>query len=208
MLPVPGLQCLGITIRNLIFAGMNEEIEIIMEETLEKMDGAISHLEVELSKLRAGKATPALLDGITVDYYGVNTPLPQVSNVNTPDAKSIVVQPWEKAMLEPIEKAILAANIGLTPMNNGEIIRINVPPLTEERRVQLVKMVKTEGENAKISVRNARKWANDELKRLQTEGLSEDIQKDSEASVQVQTDDFSKQIDDVVEIKEKDIMTV
>ncbi len=187
---------------------MNEEIEIIMEETLEKMDGAISHLETELSKLRAGKATPSLLDGITVDYYGVNTPLPQVSNVNTPDAKSIVVQPWEKAMLEPIEKAILAANIGLTPMNNGEIIRINVPPLTEERRVQLVKMVKTEGENAKISVRNARKWANDELKRLQTEGLSEDIQKDSEASVQVQTDEFSKQIDDVVEIKEKDIMTV
>ncbi len=187
---------------------MNEEIEIILEETQEKMGETLSHLEIELSKIRAGKATPALLDGITVDYYGVTTALAQVSNINTPDAKSIVVQPWEKNMLGPIEKAILAANIGLTPMNNGEIIRINVPPLTEERRIQLVKMVKNEGENAKISIRNSRKWANDELKRLLKEGLSEDLEKDSEIKVQEYTDDYTKKIDAVIEVKEKDIMTV
>ena len=187
---------------------MNEEIELIMEEIQDKMGSTLSHLEAELSKLRAGKATPALLDGITVDYYGVNTPLAQVSNVNTPDAKSIVVQPWEKKMLEPIEKAILAANIGLTPMNNGELIRINVPPLTEERRIQLVKMVKNEGENAKISIRNSRKWANDELKRLLKEGLSEDLEKDAEGTVQEHTDKFSRKVEEIIEAKEKDIMTV
>lgn len=187
---------------------MNQEIEIIMEETQERMGEALSHLETELSKIRAGKATPALLDGITVDYYGVTTALSQVSNINTPDAKSIIVQPWEKNMLNPIEKAILAANIGLTPMNNGEIIRINVPPLTEERRIQLVKMVKIEGENAKISIRNSRKWANDELRRLLKEGLSEDLEKDSEAKVQEYTDDYTIKIDAVIEEKEKDIMTV
>lgn len=187
---------------------MNEEIEIILEETEERMSNAVSHLETELSKLRAGKATPMLLDGISVDYYGVITPLSQVSNINTPDPKSIVVQPWEKNMLGPIEKAILAANIGLTPMNNGEIIRINVPPLTEERRIQLVKRVKAEGENAKISIRNSRKWANDELKRLLKEGLEEDLEKDATAKVQEFTDNSSKKVDEVVEIKEKDLMTV
>ena len=187
---------------------MNEEIEIILEETEERMLNAISHLETELSKLRAGKATPMLLDGITVDYYGVTTPLSQVSNINTPDAKSIVVQPWEKNMLGIIEKAILAANVGLTPMNNGEIIRINVPPLTEERRMQLVKKVKAEGENAKISVRNSRKWANDELKRLLREGLEEDLEKDASITVQGYTDQNVKKVDEVVEIKEKDLLTV
>jgi len=187
---------------------MNEEIEIILEETEERMSNAVTHLETELSKLRAGKATPMLLDGISVDYYGVITPLSQVSNINTPDPKSIVVQPWEKNMLGPIEKAILAANIGLTPMNNGEIIRINVPPLTEERRIQLVKRVKAEGENAKISIRNSRKWANDELKRLLKEGLEEDLEKDATANVQEFTDNFSKKVDEVVEVKEKDLMTV
>jgi len=187
---------------------MNEEIEIIMEETQEKMGSTLSHLETELSKLRAGKATPALLDGITVDYYGVTTPLAQVSNINTPDAKSISVQPWEKNMLDPIEKAIMAANIGLTPMNNGEVIRINVPPLTEERRLQLVKMVKTEGENAKISIRNSRKWANDELKKLLKDGLSEDLEKTAEGTVQEHTDEYSNKVDEIIEAKEKDIMTV
>ena len=187
---------------------MNDLIELILDETQEKMQGALSHLKSELAKLRAGKATPALLDGITVDYYGVNTPLTQVSNINTPDAKMIVVQPWEKNMLGPIEKAILASNIGLTPMNNGELIRINVPPLTEERRVQLVKMVKSEGENAKISIRNSRKWANDELKKLHKEGLSEDLEKDAEDTVQEHTTDYTKKVDEVVETKEKDIMTV
>lgn len=187
---------------------MNEEIEIILEEADERMVNAISHLENELSKLRAGKATPMLLDGITVDYYGVTTPLAQISNINTPDAKSIVVQPWEKNMLGPIEKAILASNIGLTPMNNGEIIRINVPPLTEERRLQLVKKVKTEGENAKISIRNSRKWANDELKRLLKEGLAEDLEKDASVVIQDYTDKHVKSVDEVIDEKEKDLLTV
>ncbi len=187
---------------------MNEEIEIIQMETGDRMSSALDHLESELAKLRAGKATPALLDGITVDYYGVRTPLNQVSNVNTPDPKSILVQPWEKNMLEPIEKAIMAANIGLTPMNNGEVIRINVPPLTEERRVQLVKKVRSEGENAKISVRNTRKWANDEFKRLLKEGLSEDLEKDGMEQIQNLTNDFTKKVDQVIEQKEKEIMTV
>jgi len=187
---------------------MNEDIEIIMDETTDRMKSAISHLETELSKLRAGKATPALLDGIKVDYYGVNTPLNQVSNINTPDAKSIIVQPWEKTMLGPVEKAIMAANIGLTPINNGEIIRINVPPLTEERRAQLVKMVKNEGESARISIRNARKWANDELKKLLKEGLAEDEEKIAEDNVQELTDDYVKKVDEIVEAKETDIMTV
>jgi len=187
---------------------MTVEIEIIKEESTERMENTIQHLDLELSKLRAGKATPALLENISVDYYGVNTPLSQVSNINTPDPRSIVVQPWEKAMLIPIEKAILASNIGLTPINNGELIRINIPPLTEERRLQLVKQVKTEGENAKISLRNSRKWANDELKKLLKEGLSEDLEKDAEAEIQGLTDDYSKKVEEIIELKEKDILTV
>lgn len=187
---------------------MNEEIEIILDETEERMLNAISHLESELAKLRAGKATPMLLDGITIDYYGVITPLGQVSNINTPDPKTIVVQPWEKNMLGIIEKAILASNIGLTPMNNGEMIRINVPALTEERRLQLVKKVKNEGENARISIRNSRKWANDELKRLLKEGMAEDLEKDAADRVQEHTNEYVKKADSIIEAKEKDLMTV
>lgn len=187
---------------------MNEEIEIILEETEERMLNAISHLESELAKLRAGKATPMLLDGITIDYYGVITPLGQVSNINTPDPKTIVVQPWEKNILGIIEKAILASNIGLTPMNNGEMIRINVPALTEERRLQLVKKVKNEGENARISIRNSRKWANDELKRLLKEGMAEDLEKEATDSVQEHTNNYVKKVDSVIETKEKDLMTI
>jgi ribosome recycling factor len=187
---------------------MNEEIELIMEEARERMDKALEHLEHELARLRAGRATPALLDGITVDYYGVNSPLSQVSNINTPDPRSILIQPWEKNMLGTIEKAIMAANIGLTPVNNGEVIRINVPPLTEERRHQLVKQVRNEGETAKISVRNSRKWANDELKRLLKEGLPEDLEKNAVEVVQEMTHDFTAKIDKVMATKEKDIMTV
>jgi ribosome recycling factor len=187
---------------------MNEEIDLIMEETRERMDKALEHLEHELARLRAGRATPALLDGITVDYYGVNSPLSQVSNINTPDPKTILIQPWEKTMLGPIEKAIMAANIGLTPVNNGEVIRINVPALTEERRHQLVKQVKNEGETAKISIRNSRKWANDELKRLLKEGLPEDLEKDAVEIVQKMTNDYSVKVDKVMTLKEKDIMTV
>lgn len=187
---------------------MNEEVELILEETRDRMQKAIDHLDHELTHLRAGRATPALLDGITVDYYGVNSPLSQVSNINTPDPKTILIQPWEKTMLGTIEKAIMAANIGLTPVNNGEIIRINIPPLTEERRHQLVKQVKTEGETAKISVRIARKWANDELKRMLREGLPEDLEKDAEEEVQKIVNDFTGKVDRTMAQKEKEVMTV
>jgi ribosome recycling factor len=187
---------------------MNEEIELIMEEARDRMEKALEHLEHELARLRAGRATPALLDGITVDYYGINSPLSQVSNINTPDPKSILIQPWEKNMLGTIEKAIMAANIGLTPVNNGEVIRINVPPLTEERRHQLVKQVRNEGETAKISIRNSRKWANDELKRLLKDGLPEDLEKNAVEVVQEMTHDYTIKIDKVMATKEKDIMTV
>lgn len=189
-------------------SNMNEEVEMIIEETRERMQKALDHLEHELARLRAGRATPVLLDGITVDYYGVNSPLSQVSNINTPDPKTILIQPWEKTMLGAIEKAIMAANIGLTPINNGEIIRINIPPLTEERRHQLVKQVRTEGETAKISIRNARKWANDELKRMLRDGLAEDIEKNAAETVQELTHEFSGKIDKVMALKEKDVMTV
>jgi ribosome recycling factor len=187
---------------------MNEEVELVIEETKDRMQKALEHLEHELARLRAGRATPVLLDGITVDYYGVNSPLAQVSNINTPDPKTILIQPWEKNMLGTIEKAIMAANIGLTPINNGEVIRINIPPLTEERRHQLVKQVRNEGETAKISLRNARKWANDELKRMQKDGLPEDIEKDATEKIQEMTHDYSAKVDKVMAMKEKDVMTV
>ncbi len=187
---------------------MNEEIELIVEEAKDRMLKAVEHLELELARLRAGRANPALLDGITVDYYGVNSPLSQVSNINTPDPKTILIQPWEKNMLGTIEKAIMAANIGLTPMNNGEVIRISIPPLTEERRHQLVKQVRNEGETAKISLRNARKWANDELKRLLKEGLPEDIEKVTSENIQELTHDYSTKVDKVMAVKEKEVMTV
>lgn len=187
---------------------MNEEVELIIEETKDRMEKALGHLEHELARLRAGRSNPALLDGITVDYYGVNSPLSQVSNINTPDPKTILIQPWEKTMLGTIEKAIMAANIGLTPINNGEIIRINIPPLTEERRHQLVKQVRNEGETAKISVRNARKWANDELKQLLKDGLPEDSEKEAAENVQTLTAQYNEKVDKVMAAKEKDVMTV
>ncbi len=187
---------------------MEEEVQFCLEIAKENMENAISHLEKELSKIRAGKASPDILNGIFVDYYGVNTPLNQVANINTPDLKTIVVQPWEKNMLTPIEKAILAANIGLTPGNNGEVIHINIPALTEERRNQLVKQVKAEGENAKVSIRNARKNANDDLRKLENEGLSEDREKSAEDEVQEMTNDYSKKVESFLEVKEKDLMTI
>jgi len=187
---------------------MNEDVELIIEETRDRMQKALDHLEHELARLRAGRATPVLLDGITVDYYGVNSPLSQVSNINTPDPKTIMIQPWEKTMLGTIEKAIMAANIGLTPVNNGEVIRINIPPLTEERRHQLVKQVRNEGETAKISIRNARKWANDELKQLLKDGLPEDLEIDAAETVQKMTTEFNSKVDKVMAVKEKDVMTV
>ena len=187
---------------------MNEDVELITEETKDRMQKAIDHLEHELARLRAGRATPVLLDGITVAYYGVNSTLSQVSNINTPDPKTILIQPWEKSMLGTIEKAIMAANIGLMPVNNGEVIRINIPPLTEERRHQLVKQVRNEGETAKISVRNARKWANDELKQLLKDGLPEDLEKEAVENVQELTTSFNEKVDKVMVAKEKDVMTV
>ncbi len=187
---------------------MEEEARFCEDMAHEKMDKAIRHLEDELVHVRAGKATPAILDAIQVDYYGALTPLSQVSNVGTPDAKTIVVQPWDKNMLQTIEKAILYANIGLTPMNNGEIIRLNIPPLTEERRKNLVKQVKQLGENTKISIRNARRDANEELKKLLKNGLPEDIEKEASEKIQLMTDEYIKKTDTVVAGKEKDIMTV
>jgi ribosome recycling factor len=187
---------------------MEEEAIFCLEMAQEKMDKAIRHLEDELIHVRAGKATPAILDGITVDYYGAITPLSQVSNIGTPDAKTVVIQPWDKSMLGIIEKAILYANIGLTPMNNGEIIRLNIPPLTEERRRNLVKQVKMLGENTKVSIRNARRDANEELKKLQKNGLPEDLEIESQEKVQHMTDEYIQKTDAIVTVKEKDIMTV
>jgi ribosome recycling factor len=187
---------------------MTEEIEILLEMAKEKMDKAIKHLEHELIKIRAGKASPGMLEGIMVDYYGSMTPLQQVANVNTPDPRTIAIQPWEKAMIDPIEKAIMAANLGLNPENNGEIVRINVPPLTEERRKDLVKSVKKEAEDARISLRNIRRDANDELKKMLKNGLPEDMEKDAEGEVQKLTDMYSATIDEYVAKKEKDILTI
>jgi ribosome recycling factor len=185
-----------------------EEIEMIYDMAKESMEAALDHLHKELLKIRAGKASASMLEGVLVDYYGTNTPLNQVSNINTPDARTISVQPWEKPMLPVIEKAIMVANLGLNPQNNGELIIINVPPLTEERRLGLVKQTKTEGEHAKVSIRNARKEANDEIKKLQKDSISDDLAKDAEERIQKLTDAYGKNVDSILEVKEKDIMTV
>ena len=187
---------------------MQEDIQFIIDTAQEGMKNSIDHLEDELLKIRAGKASTTMLDGVMVEYYGSMTKLSQVANVNTPDAKTLRVQPWEKNMLETIEKAITYANLGLNPQNNGEVIMIAVPPLTEERRRDLVKRSKAEAEHAKVSIRNARKEANDEIKKLQKDGLSEDLAKDAEAEIQNLTDTFNKKVDNELERKEKDIMTI
>ncbi len=187
---------------------MHEEVDFVLEYCEEKMEAAIEHLEKELLHIRAGKASPAMLDGVLVEYYGSMTPLNQVSNVSTPDARTIAIQPWEKGLIPVIEKAVLAANLGLNPDNNGELIRINIPILTEERRRSLVKQVHQEGETAKVSIRTARKEANDSLKKLQKDGLSEDVEKDAESNVQKLTDDYGEKVDNLVKTKEKDIMTI
>jgi len=187
---------------------MQEEIQLILDETKESMSKSINHLEEALVKIRAGKASPAMLDGVMVEYYGSMTPLNQVANVNTPDARTISVQPWEKAMLEPIEKAIAYANLGLNPQNNGELIIISVPPLTEERRKDLVKKARSEAEDAKVGIRNARKDANDAIKQLRKDGLSEDLANDAEEEVQNLTNKYANMADREVDRKEQDIMTV
>ena len=188
---------------------MNEELQMYMEDAEDRMKAAIEHLNRELLKIRAGKASPHMLDSVKVDYYGTETPLSRVANVNTSDARTLVIQPWEKTMLANIERAIINSNLGLNPSNNGELIRINVPALTEERRRGLVKIVKNEGETAKISIRNARKDTNNELKRLEKEGeISEDVQKNSEMDIQDSTKKYSDLADKAIIEKEKDIMTV
>ena len=184
---------------------MNEEIDFIMDTAKESMDQAIKHLEKELVNIRAGKASPSMVGSVMVEYYGSMTPLSQVANINTPDGRTISIQPWEKSMLQEIERAIMIANLGFTPMNNGEMVIINVPPLTEERRLQLVKQAKGEAEEAKISVRNARQDANKDIKKLD---ISEDLQKNAMADVQELTDTYIKKIDDILAVKEKEIMTV
>lgn len=174
----------------------------------EKMNKALLHLEDELKNFRAGKANPAVFNSVMVDYYGTPTPVPQVASITTPDARTITIQPWEKKLIPAIEKAIMDANLGFTPANNGENIRINVPALTEERRRELVKQAKAEGETAKVSIRNARRDAVDAHKKFQKEGLPEDVCKDAEAAIQKDTDAFNKKVDEAIAAKEKEIMTV
>lgn len=187
---------------------MTEELNMIYDEFKSSNNKSLKHLESELLKVRAGKASPAMLTNVMVDYYGSPTPLQQVANVNTMDARTLTVQPWEKAMLDELMKAILNANLGLNPQNNGEVLIINIPPLTEERRRDLVKKAKAEGENAKVGIRNNRKDALDMVKSLKDDGLSEDMQKDAEDEIQNITNSFTKKVDDLVDLKEKDIMTI
>jgi len=187
---------------------MQEEIDLILEDAKDRMAKAIEHLDNELGKIRAGKANPKMLEGILVDYYGSMSPLSQVANISTPDPRTIAIQPWEKQLIGAIEKAILGANLGLNPDNNGDIIRINIPPLTEERRRDLVKQAKGECEDAKVSLRNTRRDSNEELKKMKKDGLSEDLEKDAQGEVQNITDGFVKKIDELFELKEKDILTV
>ncbi|WP_299112639.1 ribosome recycling factor [uncultured Winogradskyella sp.] len=184
---------------------MMDEIKFIIDTAKEAMDAAIKHLEKQLVNIRAGKASPVMLSSVMVDYYGSQTPLNQVANVNTPDGRTISVQPWEKSMLQEIERGIMLANLGFNPMNNGEMIIINVPPLTEERRKTLAKQAKAESEDAKIGVRNARKDAMNDIKKSD---VSEDLQKNAEIDVQELTDSYVKQIDSILDHKEKEIMTV
>jgi len=187
---------------------MHEDIEFCLEEAKEGMQNTILHLEKEFQKIRAGKASSQMLDGVRIDYYGVMTPIDQTANISTPDARQIIVQPWDKSVLGLIEKAIMAANLGFNPKNEGEILRIVVPALTEERRRELVKRAKTEAENAKISIRNIRRNANETAKKLKKEGVPEDEVDKLETDIQKITDDYSEKVDKILEIKEKDIMTV
>ena len=184
---------------------MEEEVKFIVDSTKEAMENALLHLKKKFVNIRAGKASPSMVAGVMVDYYGSLTPLGQVANVNTPDGMTITIQPWEKNLIPEIEKGIHQANIGFNPMNNGESIIINVPPLTEERRLDLAKQAKHEAEESKIGVRNDRKLANNDLKEL---NISEDLKKNLEIDIQKLTDDHVRKIDDLMSIKEKEIMTV
>jgi ribosome recycling factor len=187
---------------------MSDEVKMALDEAADAMNKGILHLEFELAKIRAGKATPSMLDSVKVDYYGSYTPLKNIANVSTPDARTITVQAWEKHMLDAISKAIMEANLGLNPQNNGDLIIISVPMLTEERRKDLTKRSHAEGEHAKVGIRNARKEAIDFIKTAQKDGLPEDEAKAGEAKVQELTDKFNKKVDEILAAKDKDIMTV
>lgn len=187
---------------------MNEDVQDLFDLAEEEMKETLSYLNKKLASLRAGKANVHMLDGIKVDYYGTLTPLSQVANVNTPDAQTITVQPWEKNMTAVIEKEIQKANLGFNPSNKGDMLYISVPPLTEERRRELVKVVKTEEENSKISVRETRRSTLDEIKKLKNDGLPEDDERRAQDKVQEMTDSYVKKIEEIIEAKEKEIMTV
>lgn len=187
---------------------MSDELDLVMEDAEDSMKKAINHLETELIKIRAGKANPQMLDGLTVDYYGSPTPMNQVANISVMDARTLTIQPWEKNMLQPIERAIIAANLGVTPQNDGNIIRLFMPPLTEERRKEFVKRANAEGEHSKVSIRNIRREAIEQIKKLQKDGLSEDITKDAEKSIQETTDKFIALVEKHLAAKEKEIMSV
>lgn len=187
---------------------MSEELQMTVEHTEESMSKAISHLEAELVKIRAGRATPQMFDGLVVDYYGSPTPINQVGNISVADARTLTIQPWEKNMLQPIERSIIAANLGVTPQNDGSIIRIFLPPLTEERRKEIVKRVNGEGEHSKVAIRNIRREAIEQIKKLQKQGLSEDLASDAEKEIQTMTDGYISKVDRHLSLKEKEIMSV
>jgi ribosome recycling factor len=187
---------------------MSAELNSITAHALESMDKAIGHLEAELVKVRAGRANPNMFDGLVVDYYGNPTPINQVGNITVTDARTLVIQPWEKNMLQPIERSIIAANLGVTPQNDGLIIRIFLPPLTEERRKEIVKRVHQEGEHSKVAIRNIRRDAIEHIKRLKKDGLSEDLAKDSEDEIQEMTDKYISLVDKHLAQKEKEVMSV
>lgn len=187
---------------------MSDELNKIEAHAEESMDKAISHLESELVKVRAGKASPNIIDGIVVDYYGTPTPISQVGNITVADARTLSIQPWERNMLQPIERAIINSNIGINPQNDGVVIRLFMPPLTEERRRELVKRAQNEGEQSKVAIRNIRRDSMEQIKKLQKDGLSEDAAKDAEKDIQTMTDKYIALVDKHLAAKEKDIMTV
>ena len=184
------------------------DVKVVLSEAEEKMEEAVMYLDEALAHIRAGKANVKILDGIRVDSYGSLVPLNNVASVNTPDARTIAIKPWDKSMFRAIEKAIMDSDVGITPDNNGEIIRLTIPPLTEERRKQLVKQCGKESEQAKVSIRNARRDTNDKLKKAIKDGLSEDLEKDAEADLQKMHDKFIKKVEELLSNKEKEIMTV
>lgn len=187
---------------------MSEDSIFVLDSTKESMESSIAHLERELMKIRAGKSSPSMLNGVMVEYYGANMPIEQVANINTPDPRQIIVQPFDKSSIHAIDKAIKAANLGFNPTNEGEILRINVPPLTEERRRDLVKRARVEAEDAKVSIRNARRQGNEDAKKLEKDGIPEDEVKKLTEKIQELTNAYIQRVDKLIELKEKDILTV